>query len=92
MLKIRYTSQFKKDYKTAIKRGLNLKKLIAVIEILIEKRTLPKKFNDHKLLNSSRYRDVRECHIEADWLLVYKINDNELLLELIRTGSHSDLF
>lgn len=92
MLEIRYTSQFKKDYKVAIKRGLNLKKLIDVIEILIEKRTLPKKFNDHKLINSSRYRDVRECHIEADWLLVYKINDNELLLELIRTGSHSDLF
>lgn len=92
MLKIRYTSQFKKDYKVAIKRGLNLKKLIDVIEILIEKRALPKKFNDHKLINSSRYRDVRECHIEADWLLVYKINDNELLLELIRTGSHSDLF
>lgn len=92
MLKIRYTSQFKKDYKVAIKRGLNLKKLIDVIEILIEKRTLPKEFNDHKLINSSRYRDVRECHIEADWLLVYKINDNELLLELIRTGSHSDLF
>lgn len=92
MLKIKYTSQFKKDYKTAIKRGLDLKKLTAVIEILIEKRTLPKKFNDHKLLNSSRYQDVRECHIEADWLLVYKINNNELLLELIRSRSHSDLF
>lgn len=92
MLKIRYTSQFKKDYKIAIKRGLNPEKLATVIEILIERKTLPRKFNDHRLLNSSRYRNVRECHIETDWLLVYRIDNKKLLLELIRTGSHSDLF
>lgn len=92
MLKIKYTSQFKKDYKTAIKRGLNCKKLTAVIEILVQEKSLSKKFNDHKLVNSCRYQYVRECHIEADWLLIYRINNNELLLELIRTGTHSDLF
>lgn len=53
---------------------------------------LPEKYRDHKLTNSKDYENVRECHIEPDWLLIYEIIGDELILNLLRTGSHSDLF
>ena len=53
---------------------------------------MPEKYRDHKLTNSKDYENVRECHIEPDWLLIYEIIDDELILNLLRTGSHSDLF
>lgn len=92
MLKIRYTSQFKKDYKLALKRGFDSRLLFDVIEILIQPQRLPEKFRDHNLSNSKKYKGVRECHITPDWLLIYKISKETLILELIRTGTHSDLF
>ena len=92
MLKPEYSVQFKKDYKLAVKRGCNPKKLEDVITLLCEEKPLPEKYKDHALTNSRNFKDVRECHIEPDWLLVYKIYQNRLILKLIRTGSHSDLF
>ena len=92
MLKIEFTGQFKNDYKLAIKRGCDPKELEAVIFFLANEQPLPKKYRDHALANSRNYKDVRECHIEPDWLLVYRILKETLILQLIRTGSHSDLF
>ena len=92
MLKIEFTSQFKKDFKFAVKRGFDPKKLEATVTLLVNERPLPEKYRDHALTNSRNYKDMRECHIEPDWLLVYKIIKKTLILRLIRTGSHSDLF
>ena len=92
MLKIEFTGQFKKDYKLAVKRGCNPKKLEEVITLLVNEQPLPEKYRDHVLTNSRNYTDMRECHIEPDWLLVYKVVKETLILRLIRTGSHSDLF
>ena len=92
MLKLEFTGQFKKDYKLAIKRGCDPKKFEEVISILRSEMPLPKKYKDHALANSKDYKDVRECHIQPDWLLVYKIVYKTLILKLIRTGSHSDIF
>jgi len=90
MLKLTPTNQFKKDYKLAIRRGYNQKKLSAILDILSAGNTLPEKYRDHSLTNSKNYRDVRECHIEPDWLLIYRTD--ETAVHLIRTGTHSDLF
>ncbi len=92
MLKPEFTGQFKKDYKLAVKRGCNPKKLEEVILLLCEERPLPQIYQDHALKNSRNYINMRECHIQPDWLLIYQITDGALILKLIRTGSHSDLF
>lgn len=92
MLTIEYPSVFKRDYKRAIKRGCNPKKLETVVQLLQEEKPLPLKYRDHELENSRNFKNVRECHIEPDWLLVYQIIHERLILKLMRTGSHSDLF
>jgi mRNA interferase YafQ len=92
MLKLEFTSQFKKDYKLALKRGCDLAALQKVIALLVNEQPLPEQYRDHALLNSRNYKGVRECHIEPDWLLIYKVAQETLMLKLIRTGSHSDLF
>lgn len=92
MLKIEFTGQFKKDYKLAIKRGCDPKELEKVVTLLVNEQPLPEKYRDHALINSRNYKDMRECHIAPDWLLVYKVLRDTLILRLIRTGSHSDLF
>jgi len=90
MLKIRYSSKFKKDFKTVVKRGYDIKLLEEVLNLLIEERILPQKYLDHTL--NGNYAGHRECHITPDWLLVYKIEKGILILSLTRTGTHSDLF
>lgn len=92
MLKLEFTGQFKRDYKLALKRGCDPKKLEEVVEILCREEPLPLSYRDHALTNSRNYKDMRECHIEPVWLLVYKVVQDVLVLKLIRTGSHSDLF
>ena len=87
---IKYTSHFKKDYKLAQKRGLDISALEKVIEMLADGQTLPEEYHDHQLVGN--YNGCRECHIAPDWLLIYKIFEDVLVLELSRTGSHSDLF
>lgn len=72
------------------RRGKNLTKLNKVINKLKNNEKLNIKYKDHKLTNSRNYYNVRECHIESDWLLIYQIDKN--ILKLLRTGTHSDLF
>lgn len=90
MLTIKYQAAFKRDYKRIVKRGYDTRLLEQVIELLAEQKPLPEKFRDHDL--TGNYKGCRECHIQPDWLLVYEVNNDELILYLIRTGSHSDLF
>ena len=90
MLTIKYSAKFKKDYKTAIKRGYDPQLLENVLEILCTGKPLPQMYHDHSL--SGNYTGHRECHITPDWLLIYKIEQDILVLSLTRTGSHSDLF
>ena len=87
-----FTGQFKKDYKLAVKRGCDPGKLEEVITILCNEQPLPVSYRDHSLANSRNYTGMRECHIQPDWLLVYKIVPKTFILKLIRTGTHSDLF
>lgn len=84
------TGRFQKDLKKAQRRGYNLELLKTVIKILAEGRPLPKQYKDHQL--SGNLNKCRECHITPDWLLIYEINEKELILYLPRTGTHSDLF
>ena len=87
---IQKTTQFKKDFKLALKRNCDINKLREVITILANGETLPEIYKDHALNGS--YCGYRECHIEPDWLLIYKITKDVLILTLYRTGTHSDLF
>lgn len=90
MLTIKFHSSFKKDYKRVIKRGYNAKLMEDVINKLAKEEQLPEKNKDHAL--SGDYIGLRECHITPDWILIYEINNEELILFLTRTGTHSDLF
>ena len=89
-LKIVITSRFKNDYKDAIKRGRNPELLKKVISTLTKGEKLPEKNKDH--FSVGDWVGYRECHIQPDWLLIYKVQENILVLLLARTGSHSDLF
>ncbi len=90
MLEIVLSSRFKKDLKTASKRGYNLNLLNEIVNMLASKQELPVKNRDHEL--SGDYSGFRECHIAPDWLLIYRVEDDDLVLYLMRTGTHSDLF
>ena len=92
MLKAEFTGQFKRDYKLALRRGCDPNALQTVVIYLLNEQPLPEKYSDHALISSRNYKGMRECHIEPDWLLVYQIVHEALILRLIRTGSHSDLF
>lgn len=87
--KVDYTMRFKKDLKLAVKRGYNIAILNEIVEKLQNGETLPEKNKNHML--TGNWKGYCECHIAPDWLLVYRIYENELLLVLSRTGSHSDL-
>ena len=85
-----WTARFKKDYKLAMKRHLDIELLDDIIRALSRGETLPEKNKDHEL--NGDWAGHRECHIQPDWLLVYRIEDDVLVLTLARTGTHSDLF
>ena len=87
-MKLSQTSQFKKDIKKQLRKGKKQQKLLEVIELLLSENPLPEKNKDHPL--KGNWKGRRDCHIEPDWVLIYKISKDELLLE--RTGTHSDLF
>ncbi len=87
---VKSTTQFKKDYKLAMKRRLKITLLEAVITTLAMGEPLSDKFKDHAL--TGNWAGHRECHILPDWLLIYRIEDDVLVLTLTRTGTHSDLF
>jgi addiction module toxin, relE/stbE family len=90
MYKIRPTVKFQKDLKRIQKRGYNISLLTDVLNILANGEKLPRKYKDHSLIGN--YKNCRECHITPDWLLIYEISNEELILYLTRTGTHSDLF
>lgn len=90
MLKLETTTQFRKDYKRIKKRGYNMELLAAVIDTILNEMTLETRYRDHSLAGS--YTGFRECHILPDWLLIYAVDKERLILTAARTGSHSDLF
>ncbi len=90
MLEQTCLNRFNKDVRLNIKRGKDMEKLKTVILKLISGEPLEEKYRDHFL--KGNYNGYRECHIEPDWLLIYKIDNEKGLLYLVRTGSHSDLF
>ena len=86
---VKFTTQFKKDYKLAMKRGLKMNFLEDIVEKLSMGEVLPDKNKDHAL--TGNWIGFRECHIQPDWLLVYRLENDVLVLTLTRTGTHSDL-
>ena len=89
---IQKTSQFQKDFKKCLKRGLNIDEFVKVLGLLQQGLPIPEKYKDHPLQPSKEYRNCRELHIDPDWLLIYKYSNDYIILYLVRTGSHSDLF
>lgn len=87
---VKFTTQFKRDLKLAKKQQRNLDRLFNVVEKLASGESLNEKYCDHSL--TGKYKGVRECHIEPDWLLIYEIKEDVLVLMLYRTGTHSELF
>lgn len=91
MLQPFYTKQFRKDIKRIEKSGRHdIEKLKTVIRTLIDAKQLDRKYKDHVL--TGNFKDRRECHIEPDWLLVYKVDRKQKTIIFERTGSHSDIF
>ncbi len=90
MLKIQYSHQFKKDFKRIKKRGWPLQELKDVLDELVKEHVLPPKYHDHQLTGDQK--DFRECHIQPDWLFIYRVQKDILTLVAQRTGTHSDLF
>ena len=88
--RIEYSTTFKRSYKLAKKRGLPMDELNDVVRTLAEGRKLAAKFHDHQLVG--RYKGCRECHIQPDWLLIYRIKERLEILNLVDTGTHADLF
>jgi len=90
MYEIIATGQFKKDLKSAIKRGYDMNLLNDVVDLLAKGQSLPARYKDHLL--SGNWGKHRECHITPDWILIYRKEEDVLVLTLTRTGTHSDLF
>ena len=89
---IKQTSLFRKELKKIKKQNKDLKKLGYIVDTLANGNILEEKYKDHQLVDDKNFKNCRECHIEPDWLLVYQYQDDKLILLLIETGSHSDLF
>lgn len=87
---VEITSGFKHDFKVIKKRGYDLSLLFDVVDMLLKGEILPEKYKDHNL--TGNFKGYRECHIQPDWLLIYKIDNDKLILLLTSTGTHSDLF
>lgn len=90
MLKVVLSNRFKKDLKLAQRRGLDLRLLKDVVDLLAQEKPLPESNKDHAL--TGKYAAFRECHIKPDWLLIYRVEEETLELMLFRTGSYADLF
>ena len=90
MLEVVLSNQFRRDLKRAVWRGRDIALLEKIVNNLAERRPLPESNRYHSL--TGNWSGYRECHIQPDWLLIYKVSDDELLLLLMRTGTHADLF
>ena len=89
MMTLKTTGQFRKDYKRCKKRGLDMQLLAVVIDTLLAEKPLELKYRDHAL--TGNYTGFRECHIQPDWLLIYRADRDALILTATRTGTHSEL-
>lgn len=89
-MRVEQSHQFKKDLKKAIKSGLPISELYTVVDLLKKGVPLPPKYCDHPL--RGEMKGTRDCHIRGDWILVYRIDDERIVLKLLRTGTHSELF
>ena len=87
-----YSTKFKKALKKLIKQGKDINELFDIIDKLANDEKLNMKYKNHSLVNDKYYKDCNECHINPDWVLIYRYNKDKLLLLLIDTGSHSELF
>ena len=87
-LLLRQSTRFRRDVKRQLRKGVDLSELEAVVEILVFQQPLEDRYRDHPLIGN--WKGYRECHIQPDWLLIYRTTDDEL--QLARTGSHVDLF
>ena len=90
MLEIVLSNRFKRDLKRVVRRGRDAALLENVVNALAERRPLAESNRDHALTGD--WMGYRECHIQPDWLLIYKVHENDLILLLMRTGTHADLF
>ncbi len=90
--KVVQSNKFKKNIKKIIKQGEDLNKLLDVVDKLANKEKLDLKYKNHKLKDDRIYKNCFECHIEPDWLLIYQYNEDNLLLLLVNSGTHSELF
>ncbi len=90
MYNVKPTTKFQKDLKTIQKRGYDISLLMNVVKIIASGKPLPEQYKDHPL--QGNYKGCRECHITPDWLLIYSIDKETVILYLTRTGTHSDLF
>jgi len=90
MYQFKTTNRFEKDLKKAVKSGKDVEKIKIIMKNIIDGKTLPQNFIDHKL--EGNYTGYRECHIEPDWLLIYKIDKKAMEVVFVRTGTHSELF
>lgn len=89
---VKYSNGFKKSLKKCIKQGKDISKIIDVISKIANEEELDSKYRNHNLIDNRYYKNCKECHIEPDWLLIYQLYDDELILLLVTTGSHSNLF
>ncbi|MDD4190281.1 MAG: type II toxin-antitoxin system YafQ family toxin [Mangrovibacterium sp.] len=90
MYVVKVTNRFKKDVERCRRRNLDLSKLETIVDILKETGGLPVQYKPHKL--KGKYAGLWECHIEPDWLMTWEQNDRQLIILLMQTGTHSDLF
>lgn len=90
--KVVFSTKFKKSLKKLKKQNKDIDELLDIVDKLSIKEELEPKYRNHKLIDDKHYKNCFECHIRPDWLLVYQYNDDELLLLLINTGSHSEVF
>lgn len=89
---IKFTSSFKKSLKKVLKQGKEFKKIKTIIVKLANKEELEIKYKNHELTDNKKFKNCKECHVEPDWLLVYKYYENDLILLLVETGNHSEIF
>jgi mRNA interferase YafQ len=86
--RLHYTNQFERDYRRLLKRGKDMAKLCAVLDLLTAGKSLPAEYRDHGL--KGRWQGARDCHIEPDWVLIYRQDKGELVLYALATGTHAD--
>ena len=89
---VQYTSRFKKEYKKVKRQGKDIEKFFEVLNKLANGEELEERYRNHRLIDNKIFKNCSECHIAPDWLLVYKVQEEKLILLLFATGSHSDLF